>query len=102
MTLERLNERINESADKVGRIDGRCFNVRSKRKMSWEIVNIKRLGKVKKKRSSCGLVRGVFTAEEMREYEEINKKEREERNKEKMDEIKEAEEVKGDEEKSCN
>lgn len=79
MTLAMLNMRIANEASKgkEGTTDGRCYNVRSQNKTKWEIVNINRLQKqAKRRRSSCGLVRGVYSKEEMKEYEEVLKQER--------------------------
>ena len=42
MTLERLTERLQEEDDKVGKVDGRRFNSRSRKKMKWEMRNIEK------------------------------------------------------------
>lgn len=79
MTLAMLNMRLaSESTKKSGgTTDGRCYNVRSQKKTYWEIANIKRMQKqARKRRSCCGLVRGVYSKDEIKEYAEISKNER--------------------------
>lgn len=74
MTLERLTERLQEEKAKVGAVDGRRFNVRSKTKMTWEMRNINKSIVSNQKRKSCGGNRSIFTKEELKEYKEIEDK----------------------------
>lgn len=70
MTLERLTERLQEEKAKVGKVDGRRFNSRSRTKMSWEMKNIAKsiiCNERKRKHAS----RSIFTKEELEEYKQI-------------------------------
>lgn len=76
MTLERVTERIQEAKDKANKLDGRRFNVRSKRKMNWEMRDIQMALKNVKRKNPPGLIRGLYTKAELEEYrkmdEEVN------------------------------
>ena len=70
MTLERLTERLQEEKAKVGKVDGRRFNSRSRTKMGWEMKNIAKsivCNERKRKHAS----RSMFTKEELAEYKQI-------------------------------
>lgn len=70
MTLERLTERLQEEKAKVGKVDGRRFNSRSRTKMSWEMKNIaKSIVCSERKRKHAS--RSMFTNEELAEYKLI-------------------------------
>lgn len=70
MTLARLTERLQEEKAKVGKVDGRRFNSRSRTKMSWEMKNIARsIVSNEKKRKHTS--RAMFTKEELAEYKQI-------------------------------
>lgn len=77
MTLAIVSSRI-EADKKTVKVDGRCYNVRSQNKTKWEVYKLSQLQK-KKKRSvrPRGLVRGVYSKEEIEEYKEIERSERE-------------------------
>lgn len=65
----------------AGKVDGRCYNIRSQNKTKWEVYNIYKLQRKERRRkqSQQGLVRGVFTKEEMAEYKEISRVDKEAR-----------------------
>lgn len=79
MTLERLTERLEEERLKVGKIDGRRFNSRSKTKMTWEMRNIRKSIDVNDRKKKRGVKRSMYTKEELKEYKEIEDKFREEK-----------------------
>lgn len=78
MTLERLTERLEEEHARIGSIDGRRFNSRSRTKMSWEMKNISKSIVAENRRRSYGGNRSIFTKDELREYKEIEDKFRKE------------------------
>lgn len=78
MTLERLTERLQEEKAKVGAVDGRRFNIRSKTKMTWEMRNIAKAIVTNQKKKDYGGNRSIFTKEELKEYKEIEEKFRKE------------------------
>jgi len=77
MTLAILSSKI-AAASSAPKVDGRCYNVRSQKKTKWEVYNLNRL---QKKRSSRlkrhGSARGICSKDEMKEYEQIYRAERE-------------------------
>lgn len=77
MTLAIVSSRI-EAAKKTVKVDGRCYNVRSQNKTKWEVYKLGQLQKKQKRNvKPRGLVRGVYSKEEMAEYKEIERSERE-------------------------
>jgi len=81
MSLARITERIQEEKEKKGKIDGRRFNSRSQRfnsrsqkKMMWQVKDLQKGLKKKKKNPS----RGGYSKEELEEYRLLNIKAREE------------------------
>ena len=77
MTLQRITERIDEAKLKSKKLDGRRFNIRSKNKMHWEMMDIDKSLRHGKRKNPSGLVRGVYTKAEMEEYKLINKQHKE-------------------------
>ena len=79
MTLANLSVKLAAEKSSAGKVDGRCYNIRSQNKTKWEVYNIYKLQRKERRRkqSQQGLVRGVFTKEEMAEYKEISRVERE-------------------------
>lgn len=78
MTLERLTERLEEEKAKIGKVDGRRFNSRSRTKMFWEMRNIERAhAAIQRKKKNLG-PRSMYTPEELQEYKEIENRFREE------------------------
>lgn len=71
MTLERLTERLQEEKDKVGKVDGRRFNSRSRTKMTWEMRNIAKSIGLSERKKRYGANRSIFTKEELAEYKLI-------------------------------
>ncbi|CAM9106709.1 unnamed protein product [Sphacelaria rigidula] len=71
MTLERLTQRIQEENDRVGKVNGRRFNIRSRKKMGWEMRNIEKSIASKKRRKKQGSNRSTYTKEELEEYKDI-------------------------------
>ncbi|CAN0297938.1 unnamed protein product [Ectocarpus sp. 6 AP-2014] len=76
MTLALLSSKI--AAESNGtKVDGRCYNSRSKNKTRWEMYNLQQLRQKQiRRRKRQGLVRGVYSKAEMVEYEEILRNER--------------------------
>ena len=74
MSLARITERIQEEKEKKGKIDGRRFNSRSQKKMMWQVKDLQKGLKKKKKNPS----RGGYSKEELEEYRLLNIKAREE------------------------
>ena len=74
MSLARITERIQEEKEKKGKIDGRRFNSRSQKKMMWQVKDIQKGLKKKKKSPS----RGGYSKKELEEYRLLNIKAREE------------------------
>lgn len=72
MTLERLTERLQEEDDKVGKVDGRRFNSRSRKKMKWEMRNIEKSIFTNERRKHSN--RPTYTKEELQEYKDIEDK----------------------------
>lgn len=71
MTLERLTERLEEERAKIGKVDGRRFNSRSKTKMMWEMKNIEKAHATNERKKRNGVNRSMYTPEELKEYKEI-------------------------------
>ncbi len=69
MTLGKVHAKIEEEKKKIGRIDGRRFNSRSREKMEREIRAIrktsKKMSRKNSNKSSKHLVKGLFSAEEV-------------------------------------
>ena len=78
MTLERLTERLEEEKAKIGKLDGRRFNIRSKTKMMWEMRTIQKAHATIERKKRNGVHRSTYTAEELEEYKEIEDKFRQE------------------------
>lgn len=78
MTLDRLSERLEEEKAKIGKLDGRRFNVRSKTKMMWEMRNIEKAHAQTRRKKRNGGNRSTYTPEELQEYKEIEDKFRQE------------------------
>lgn len=77
MTLAIVSSRIEADKNTV-KVDGRCYNVRSHNKTKWEVFKLDQLQKKQKRNvKPRGLVRGVYSKEEMAEYKEIERSERE-------------------------
>ena len=74
MSLARITERNQEEKEKKGKIDGRRFNSRSQKKMMWQVKDLQKGLKKKKKNPS----RGGYSKEELEEYRLLNIKAREE------------------------
>ncbi|CAM9706054.1 unnamed protein product [Ectocarpus sp. 6 AP-2014] len=74
MTLALLSSKI--AAESNGpKVDGRCYNSRSKNKTRWEMFNLHQLRQKQiRRRKRQGLVRGVYSKAEMAEYKEILRK----------------------------
>lgn len=72
MTLARITERIQEEKDKLNKLDGRRFNVRSKKKMNWEMRDIAKTLRNGKRKNPPGLIMGLFTKEELEEYRKMD------------------------------
>lgn len=78
MTLERLTERLQEEKAKIGKVDGRRFNSRSRSKMFWEMRNIERAHAAIERKKRNGVHQSMYTPEELQEYKEIEDRFREE------------------------
>lgn len=76
MTLERLTERLEEEKAKIGKVDGRRFNSRSRTKMMWEMRNIEKAHAAIERKKRVN--RSMYTPEELQEYKEIEDRFREE------------------------
>lgn len=77
MTLAILSSKI-AAEQETSKVDGRCYNVRSQNKTKWEVYKLNQLQKkMRRQRKPNGLVRGVYSKEEMAEYKEIRRLERE-------------------------
>ena len=75
MSLARITERIQEEKEKKVKMDGRRFNSRSQKKMMWQVNDIQKGLKKKKKKNPS---RGGYSKEELEEYRILNNKAREE------------------------
>lgn len=82
MTLSKVHAKIEEEKSKIGCVDGRRFNSRSREKMEREIRAIrktsKKIGRKNKNRSTKHLVKGLFSEEEVAFAKSEDKKFREE------------------------
>lgn len=77
MTLAILSSKI-AAAKNTSKIDGRCYNVRSQNKTRWEVYNLNQLRKKRARRvKRQGSRRGICSKEELAEYEQIYRDERE-------------------------
>lgn len=75
MTLALLSSKI-AAESKGTKVDGRCYNSRSKNKTRWEMYKLHQLRQKQiRRRKQQGLVRGVYSKAEMVEYQEILRKE---------------------------
>ena len=71
MTLAILSSKIADAGNAV-KVDGRCYNSRSRNKTKWEVFNLKQLrAKQSRRIKRQSLIRGVYSKAEMAEYEEI-------------------------------
>ena len=76
MTLAILSSKI-AAAKNASKVDGRCYNVRSQNKTKWEVYNLDQLRKKQARRSKRrGSARGICSKEELAEYEQIYRDER--------------------------
>ena len=75
MTLAKLTSRMEEKEKLVGKIDGRRFNCRSRAKMAREMRTIEAASTRKERRkfSKVGLLRGLYTNEEIEESKRLAK-----------------------------
>ena len=87
MTLERLTERLQEEKDKIGKVDGRRFNARSRTKESWQMKNIEKSIAVSERKRTHRANRSTFTKEELQEYKEIEDKLKAERIEDKLNQL---------------
>lgn len=71
MTLERLTQRIQEENDRVGKVDGRRFNIRSRKKMGWEMRKIEKSIATSQRKKRQASNRSTYTKEELQEYKNI-------------------------------